>query len=75
MQSYVHKKYKVHRQLERANLFERYIPEVADSLARLTGESKDKIEKKLQEMIKKDEIQNQIHAMESLKGETDEEEG
>jgi DNA topoisomerase VI subunit B len=75
LQSYVHKKYKVHRQLERANLFERYIPEVADSLARLTGESKDKIEKKLQDMIKKDEIQNQIHAMESLKGEADEEEG
>ncbi len=74
LQSYVHKKYKVHRQLERANLFERYIPEVADSLARLTGENKDKLEKKLQEMIKKDEIQNQIHAMESLKGEADEEE-
>lgn len=72
LQTYVHKKYKVHRQLERANLFERYIPEVADSLARLTGQSKDAIEKKLQDMIKKDEIQNQIHAMESLKGETDE---
>jgi DNA topoisomerase-6 subunit B len=73
LQTYVHKKYKVHRQLERANLFERYIPEVADSLARLTGESKDKIEKKLQDMIKKDDIQSQIHQMESLKGEIDEE--
>jgi len=74
LQSYVNKKYKVHRQLERANIFERYIPEVADSLARLTGENKDKIEKKLQDMIKKDDIQNQIHAMESLKGEASDEE-
>ena len=74
LQTYVHKKFKVHRQLERANLFERYIPEVADSLARLTGEDKDKLEKKLQDMIKKDEIQNQIHSMEALKGEVDENE-
>jgi len=74
LQTYVHKKHKVKNQLERANLFERYIPEVADSLARLTGESKDKLVKKLQDMIKKDDIQKEIMAMESLKGEADEDE-
>jgi len=72
LQTYVHKKHKVKNQLERANLFERYIPEVADSLSRLTGESKEKIIKKLQEMIKKDEIQQEIMQMETLKGEVDE---
>jgi DNA topoisomerase-6 subunit B len=72
LQTYVHKKHKVKNQLERANLFERYIPEVADSLSRLTGESKDHIIKKLNEMIKKKEIQEEIMQMESLKGEADE---
>jgi DNA topoisomerase-6 subunit B len=74
LQTYVHKKHRVQNQLERANIFARYIPEIADSLHRLTGEDKDKITKKLQEMIKKDEIQAQINDMESLKGEADEEE-
>jgi DNA topoisomerase VI subunit B len=72
LQTYVHKKYRVQNQLERANLFERYIPEVADSLARLTEGNKDIIERGLKEMIKKDEIQAQIHQMETLKGEADE---
>lgn len=71
LQSYVHKKHRVQNQLERANLFERYMPEVADSLSRLTGDNKDQLLKKLQEMIKKDEIQKEIHEMESLKGDTD----
>jgi DNA topoisomerase-6 subunit B len=74
LQTYVHKKHKVKNQLDRANLFERYIPEVADSLSRLTGESKEKLLKKLQEMIKKEEIQKEIMDMESLKGEVDEDE-
>ncbi|MBN2052500.1 DNA topoisomerase VI subunit B [Candidatus Woesearchaeota archaeon] len=73
LQTYVHKKHRVKNQLERANLFERYIPEVADALARLTGESKDKIVKHLNEMIKKKEIQEEIMEMESLKGEADDE--
>ncbi len=71
LQSYVHKKNKVQGQLERANLFERYIPEVADALARLTGESKEVLTKKLQEMIKKESIQQAIHQMVSLKGEVE----
>lgn len=72
LQTYVHKKHRVKNQLERANLFERYIPEVADSLARLTGESKEKLAKQLNEMIKKKEIQEEIMDMESLKGEVEE---
>ncbi|MBN2459121.1 DNA topoisomerase VI subunit B [Candidatus Woesearchaeota archaeon] len=73
LQTYVHKKHRVKRQLERANLFEKYIPEVADSLSRLTGEDKNKLVKKLQDMTKKDDIQKEIFEMESLKGEVDDE--
>ncbi|MFA5796948.1 MAG: DNA topoisomerase VI subunit B [Candidatus Woesearchaeota archaeon] len=69
LQTYVHKKHRVQNQLERANLFDRYIPEVADSLSRLTGDSKTVITQKLQEMINKEEIKQQIFEMESLKGE------
>ncbi len=71
LQSYVNKKVRVQSQLERANLFERYIPEVADALARLTGESKETLLQKLQEMIKKESIQQAIHQMESLKGDVE----
>lgn len=73
LQSYVHKKVRVQNQLERANTFDNYIPEVADALSRLTGESKEQLIKKLKEMIKKEEIQNVIHNLESLKGEVEEE--
>lgn len=71
LQTYVHKKNRIKNQLERANLFERYMPEVADSLERLTGEKRENILARLEEMIKKEEIQGQIHEMESLKGDTD----
>jgi DNA topoisomerase-6 subunit B len=69
LQLHVHKKTQVQHQLERANLFENYIPEVAESLSKLTGDNKEKIEKKLQEMVKKEEIQKEILQMEELKGE------
>ncbi|MBN1792249.1 DNA topoisomerase VI subunit B, partial [Candidatus Woesearchaeota archaeon] len=72
LQTYVHKKHKVQNQLERANLFERYIPEVAYSLAKLTDGSKEAIERGLKDMINKSDIQAQIHQMEALKGEADE---
>lgn len=72
MQAYVNKKVRVQSQLERANLFERYIPEVADALARLTGKDKEDIIKKLKEMVKKEEIQQQIHSLEELKGDIEE---
>jgi len=71
LQSYVAKKHRVQNQLERANLFERYMPEVANSLSRLTGESESRLLNNLREMIKTEVIQSQIHEMESLKGESD----
>ncbi len=72
LQSYVHKKVRVQNQLERANMFDSYIPEVADALSRLTGENKEQLVKKLKDMIKKEEIQNVIHNLESLKGNVEE---
>ncbi len=68
----MNKKVRVQAQLERANLFERYIPEVADALHRLTGESKESVTQKLFAMIKKEEIRQQIMSMEQLKGEVEE---
>jgi DNA topoisomerase-6 subunit B len=71
LQLYVAKKHRVQNQLERANLFERYMPEVADALSRLTGENKDILLDKLKAMTNKDEIKQQIYEMESLKGDAD----
>lgn len=73
LQAYVHKKQKAQSQLERANLFEQYIPEVADALAKLTGADKHILTEKLQEMVQKEAIVQKIEQMESLKGETDDE--
>ena len=72
LQMYVAKKNRVQNQLERANLFEKYMPEVADALSRLTGDNKDILLDQLKAMTNKDEIKQQIFEMESLKGETDE---
>jgi DNA topoisomerase VI subunit B len=58
---YVRKKGRIKDQRERANLFEKYIPEVADSLASLSGESKGVILEGLQKMITKPEIMGQIN--------------
>jgi DNA topoisomerase VI subunit B len=57
---YVHKKHFAKRQLERANLFEAYIPEVADSVSSLSGVPKAKLLEKLNATLKKDEIQAQL---------------
>ena len=57
---YVNKKLRITQQLERANLFEKYIPEVADSLAALSGENKEKIITNLSSMLNKDEIRSQL---------------
>ncbi len=73
LQTYVHKKQKTAAQLERANMFEKYIPEVADALARLTGANKNDLIDKLEEMTAKDAIVEKMTQMESLKGEVDEE--
>jgi len=73
LQKYVHKKSKVHLQLERANLFERYIPEVANALHRLTGKPEPAIVSGLQAMVKKDAIQQRIEDMQAKNTEYDEE--
>jgi len=58
--TYVRKKYRVSEQIERANMFEMYIPEVADSLSVLTKEKKEKILQGLQKMLVKPEIKKEI---------------
>lgn len=73
LQTYVHKKFKVQKQLERANIFDNYIPEVCDALARLTGENKEVLIQKLKEMIGKEDIVQKMEEMEKLKGEVEEE--
>ncbi|MCX6708622.1 MAG: DNA topoisomerase VI subunit B [Candidatus Woesearchaeota archaeon] len=51
--SYVNKKRRVSDQQERVNIFENYIPEVADALHRLTGISKEKIVESMKRMLEK----------------------
>ena len=57
---YVNKKHHAQRQLERANLFEAYIPEIANSLAALTGVAKTQLLEKLNSTLRKEEIQAQL---------------
>jgi DNA topoisomerase-6 subunit B len=73
LQKYVSKKYKAHQMLERANLFERYIPEVANALHRLTGKPEAPISDGLKAMVKKDAIQQKIEEMQAKNTEYDEE--
>ena len=58
--TYVRKKTRISDQMERANMFEKYIPEVADSLSVLSGVKKDRILEKLQKMLAKPEIKQEI---------------
>jgi DNA topoisomerase-6 subunit B len=58
--AYVRKKGRISEQIDRANMFEKYIPEVADSLAILTKGSKEDITAKLQKMLVKPEIKKEI---------------
>ncbi len=57
---YVNKKHHAQRQLERANLFEAYIPEIAESLSLITGTPKAALQEKLNSTLKKEEIQAQL---------------
>ena len=57
---YVNKKTRISQQLERANMFEKYIPEIADSLAFLSGDKKEKIVDGLNKMLVKPEIKKEI---------------
>ncbi len=52
--SHIRNTVRVKEQKERANLFEAYIPEVADSLSKLSGEKKEDLEKNLKTILKKD---------------------
>ena len=58
--SYVRKKTRISDQIERANMFEKYIPEIADSLSILTNQKKEKILSGLQKMLVKPEIKKEI---------------
>src|SRR3989344_3501684 len=62
--TYIRKKTRISQQIERANMFEKYIPEVADSLAVLSSEKKEKILQALQKMLVKPEIKKEIIEME-----------
>ncbi|MBU2637730.1 MAG: DNA topoisomerase VI subunit B [Nanoarchaeota archaeon] len=50
---YIRKNIRAREQKARVNLFESYIPELADSLSRLTGGKKENIAASLQKMLKK----------------------
>jgi DNA topoisomerase-6 subunit B len=50
---YIRKNIRAREQRDKANLFENYIPELADSLARLTGGKKTEIADSLKKMLKK----------------------
>jgi len=69
--AYVNKRRKVALEQERVNIFERYIPEVAHSLAKLTGEKADKIEYLMKKMLSKNKdfiIKNKAVVSETDKG-------
>ncbi len=57
---YVRKKSRASQQMDRMNMFERYIPEVADCIAALAGEKKEKVEEGLRKMLVKPDIQAEV---------------
>ncbi len=72
--SYVNKKKRVGLERERVNIFERYIPEVADSLSFLSGENKKAIESQLNSMLAKNKefiISNTAVVSESKKDDSE----
>ncbi len=73
LQKYVKRKYSAHKALERANLFERYIPEVASALSRLTGEEERALAEKLREMTRKEELKLHVEKLKDKNAEFDEE--
>ncbi|MDD9953238.1 MAG: DNA topoisomerase VI subunit B [Candidatus Woesearchaeota archaeon] len=73
LNKYIKKKYKAHHALERANLFERYIPEVAHSLAKLTGENEQQLVTDLNNMTHKEQLVGNIEALKAENVEYDEE--
>ncbi len=73
LQRYVHKKQRVHNQLERASLFERYIPELAGALAKLAGGEEGELAALLRGMVKKEELQEKAATLAEENTEYDEE--
>jgi DNA topoisomerase VI subunit B len=69
---YTNRKHKMNAQLARANMFERYTPEVAHSLSRLAGVDEKKLLLQLQQMIKKDDIQKAIAGLSATNDDFDE---
>jgi DNA topoisomerase VI subunit B len=69
---YTSKKHKMNAQLARANIFERYTPEVAHSLSKLAGVPEKALLEKLQKMIKKEDIQHAIQDLSSKNDDYDE---
>jgi DNA topoisomerase-6 subunit B len=61
--AYVNKKKRVGEQQQRVNIFENYIPEVADSLAHITGDSKDIIIMNMRKMLEKNREFIAAHAV------------
>jgi DNA topoisomerase-6 subunit B len=72
LQMYVHKKNRVNQQLERANLFERYIPEIANALFRLTDVPEEKLRQELEKMTKKADIQQEMQVLQAVNTDYDE---
>ncbi|HSU72419.1 MAG TPA: DNA topoisomerase VI subunit B [Candidatus Binatia bacterium] len=66
--SYVNKKKRVSLERERVNIFERYIPEVAESIATLAGVAKGKLQTELEKMLEKnkDFIQSNTAKVEAI---------
>lgn len=69
---YTSKRNKMQSQLARASLFERYIPEVAHSLAKLANGNEKKLREQLEAMTKKADIQEAIHGLKATNEEYDE---
>ena len=67
--TYVNKKRRVSMERERINIFERYIPEVADSLAALSGDNKKLIESQLSSLLAKNKEFIQANAAKAVEKE------
>lgn len=66
---YVRKNIRAREQKERINLFEKYIPEVAESLSKLSGEKKDAIITAMNKMLKKNMTNIMQEAMNGIEEE------
>jgi DNA topoisomerase-6 subunit B len=59
MQRYISGRRREHEAQQRQNLFLKYIPEIADTLAKLSGEPKQRIMSGLEKMLKKGKIEGE----------------